>query len=266
MIAFSWINIPGPTHPEATDPERCEGRESRDLENDTDFFLAWPAPFPPAPLGPSRSAPHLLTWTGTTPVSPDSIFQHFTKAFGPPERSQSVSHRSLRRSILVHEWPAFGQHIQTYTTDGYSSIELPGCSGDRRFEFLITARGLSFEAAASIMLSVCRTPVEECLPPAPGETIALEKPIPGSNGMQRVLLSDVPDKEQLGRLQVDGLDIDVLLLVPIFESEFGLCRSRGPGHFWDAFQRESLDLTNLRRNCLRAAHEFVVVTPGRCDQ
>lgn len=199
-------------------------------------------------------------------MSLDSIFQHFTKAFGPPERSQSFSHPSLHRSILVHEWPAFGLHTRTYTTDGYSALELPGCASGRRFEFLITASGLAFDAAAKIMLSVCRTPVEECLPPSPGETIALDEPVPGSNGMQRVLLADVPDRDQLGSLQVDGLDIDILLLVPIFESEFGFCRSRGARSFWDAFQRESLDLTNLRRPCLRVAHEFVVLTPGKGNQ
>jgi len=166
----------------------------------------------------------------------------------------------------VHEWPAFGPHIQTYTTDGYSSIELPGCAEGRRFEFLITARELRFDAAARIMLSVCRTPVEECLPPSPGETIALEFPIPSSNGMQRILLTEVPDRDHLGNLQVDGLDIDVLLAVPIFESEFGFIRSRGAERFWETFQDESLDLTNLRRPCLRAAHEFVVLTPGKGNQ
>jgi len=116
------------------------------------------------------------------------------------------------------------------------------------------------------MLSVCRTPVEECLPPSPGETIALEETVPGSNGMQRILLTDVPDKDQLGSLRVDGLEIEVLLVVPIFESEFGFCRSRGSNAFWQAFQREELDLTNLARPCLRAAHEFVVLTPVKRSQ
>jgi hypothetical protein len=145
-------------------------------------------------------------------------------------------------------------------------MELPGCASGRRFEFLITARALAFDAAAKIMLSVCRTPVEECLPPSPGETIALQEQIPGSNGMQRILLAAVPDEDQLGNLEVDGLEIEVLLVVPIFESEFGFFRSRGPKRFWDAFRSESLDLTNLRRPCLRAAHEFVVVKPGRENQ
>lgn len=196
----------------------------------------------------------------------DSIFEHFTKAFGSPDRSESVSAPCLGASILVHEWPAFGQHIRTFTTDGYSAIELPGCSRGRRFEFLVTARGLTFEAAAKIMLSVCCTPIEECLPPTSGETIALKEPIAGSNGMQRILLTEVPDKDHLGNLKVDGLDIDVLLVVPIFESEFGFFRSRGEKQFWDAFRGESLDLTNLRRPCLRAAHEFVVVTPAGRNQ
>jgi hypothetical protein len=199
-------------------------------------------------------------------LSLDSVFQHFTQAFGAPERSQSFSHPTFRRSILVHQWPAFGQQISTYTTDGYSAFALPGCASARRFEFLITARGLAFDAAARIMLSVCRTPLEECLPPAAGETIALEQPVPGSGGMQRVLLADVPDKDPLGRIEVDDLDIKILLAVPIYESEFGFFRSRGERAFWNAFQRESLDLTNLRRPCLRAAHEFVVVTPGRRNQ
>lgn len=196
----------------------------------------------------------------------DSVFQHFTRSFGAPERSESFSHPVLRESILVHQWPAFGEHIKTYSTDGYSAIALPGCSSCRRFEFLITARGLSFNAAVKIMLSACRTPLEECLPPSSGETIALEDPVPESNGMQRVLLADVPDKDELGMLRVDGLDIEILLVVPIFESEFGFFRSRGEREFWEAFRRESLDLTNLRRPCLRAAHEFVVVKATRGNQ
>jgi hypothetical protein len=199
-------------------------------------------------------------------LSLDSVFQHFTQAFGAPERSQAFSHPTFRRSILVHEWPAFGAHIRTFATDGYSAIELPGCAASRRFEFLITARGLPFTAAASIMLSVCRTPLEECLPPAAGETIALQEEVPGSSGMHRILLADVPDKDLLGKLRVDDVEIDVLLVVPIFESEFGFFRSRGEHAFWEAFRRESLDLTDLRRPCLRAAHEFVVIKPGRENQ
>ncbi len=196
----------------------------------------------------------------------DSIFQHFTKSFGAPERSESYSHPAIRQSILVHEWPAFGRQIRTFTTDGYSAIALPGCAADRRFEFLITASGLAFSAAANIMLSVCRTPFEECLPPSSGETIALEDPIPGSNGMQRILLVNVPDKDQLGNLETDGLEIEILLVVPIYESEFGFFRSRGETQFWEAFRQESLDLTNLHRPCLRAAHEFVVLKTGRGNQ
>ncbi len=189
-------------------------------------------------------------------ISP--VLAHFESTLGKSLRSQDLPRaQSFDPRVRVHECEtAFG--LRVFATDGFSQNRIPGVDATERFEFVVTAKQLSFETAMRILLAVTTTPLEDRLPPHSGETIGMPRPITESRGMQRLLLTDRWGEDTWRTILLPGMMVHVRMVVPIFECEFGLLRATDERHFWSAVEAERLDITDLGRAPLRRAETFVV--------
>lgn len=189
----------------------------------------------------------------------ETILEHFVRALGRPVRSKDLPRaRGFEPRVTVHEWDrtSFGMHA--FATVGFAQNRHHGAAESHRFEFLLAVKQMTIETAAWALQAATTTPIEDRLMPRSGDTIGLSIPISGSRGMQRLLLTDRWGDENLRHLDLGELSVQVLMVVPIFECEFGFLRSTDEATFWAAVENEKIDITDLTRQPLRKAETFVV--------
>jgi hypothetical protein len=169
---------------------------------------------------------------------------HFGKWLG---RSEYPSTDSGQPSTWVYEWPRPELGITTFTTVGYSAIDLPAMSAAHHVEFMLSARKIEFDAAADILLSACEAPLDDGLPIQLGHTVGpLSQPI--GAGMSRLLLVAPWEPEPFGTIDIGAKHAQVLMIVPIYESEFRLLRRTDEASFWAGFKNSAVEITNLNRS------------------
>lgn len=189
----------------------------------------------------------------------EAILEHFVAALGRPVRSKELPRaRGFEPRVVVHEWDrtAFGFHA--FATVGFAGSRHHGADVSHRVEFIFPVRQMNIDTAAWVLQSVTTTPIEDRLTPHSGDTIGLPAPISGSRGIKRLLLTDRWGDEKLRSFEVAGLLIHVMMVVPIFECEFGFLRSTDEAGFWAAVEAEKLDMSDLSRGPLKRAESFVV--------
>ena len=190
-----------------------------------------------------------------------AILEYFTRALGRPVRSKELPRaRGFEPRVSVCEWDHTSFGVPAFATVGFAANPHHGTDESYRVEFILAVTQMSIDTAAWVLQSATTTPIEDRLTPRTGDTIGLPKPISGSRGMQRLLITDRWGDEKLRRFELSGLSINVLMVVPIFECEFGFLRSSDEASFWAAVESESLDMTDLSRAPLRRAENFVVKT------
>jgi hypothetical protein len=188
-----------------------------------------------------------------------AILEHFTRALGRPVRSKELPRaRGFEPRVSVYEWDQTSFGLRAFATVGFAENQHHGAGESYRVEFILAVRQMGIETAAWALQAATTTPIEDRLTPRTGDTIGLAKPISGSRGMQRLLLTDRWGDEKLRRLELDGLSVHVLMVVPIFECEFGFLRSTDEATFWAAVESEKLEMTDLSRAPLHRAETFVV--------
>lgn len=189
----------------------------------------------------------------------EAILEHFVAALGRPVRSKELPRaRGFEPRVVVHEWDrtAFGFHA--FATVGFAGNRHHGADEAHRVEFILPVRQMTIETAAWVLQTATTTPIEDRLTPKSGDTIGLPAPISGSRGIKRLLLTDRWGDEKLRRFEIAGLSVHVMMVVPIFECEFGFLRSTDEAGFWAAVESEKLDMSDLARGPLRKAESFVV--------
>lgn len=164
----------------------------------------------------------------------------------------------LSGGVWLHSWRFDQSGTTWYLTAGYSQIPLPGPGREGPAELLLAMRGIDFDTAASLIRVVTLAPLADGIPFQMGDTIALDDPIERSQGMNRLLVTAEPVCLELRTIALENEVIGIVRLVPIFDSEFGLIRSRGEQSFWDAVRIEQADLCDVRRHALSASREFFV--------
>ncbi len=189
----------------------------------------------------------------------EAILEHYVRALGRPVRSKDLPRaRGFEPRVTVHEWDRTAFGMRAFATVGFASNRHHGADESHRVEFILTVKQMNIETAAWVLQTATTTPIEDRLTPRSGDTIGLSQPISGSRGMQRLLLTDRWGDEKLRRLDLDQISIHVLMVVPIFECEFGFLRSTDEAGFWAGVESEKVDISDLTRQPLRKAETFVV--------
>lgn len=193
----------------------------------------------------------------------EAILEHYVRALGRPVRSKDLPRaRGFEPRVTVHEWDRTAFGMRAFATVGFAGNRHHGADESYRVEFILAVRQMGIETAAWALQTATITPIEDRLTPRSGDTIGLAQPISGSRGMQRLLLTDRWGDENLRRIEVGDLSVHVLMVVPIFECEFGFLRSTDEAGFWAAVESEKLDMTDLTRAPLHRAETFVVQRSG----
>ncbi|MGK2857099.1 MAG: suppressor of fused domain protein [Thermoanaerobaculia bacterium] len=189
----------------------------------------------------------------------EAILEHYVRALGRPVRSKELPRaRGFEPRVSVHEWDRSAFGMRAFATVGFASNSHHGADESYRVEFLLAVKQMSIETAAWVLQATTTTPIEDRLTPRSSDTIGLSQPIAGSRGMQRLLLTDRWGDEKLRRLDLGDLSVHVLMVVPIFECEFGFLRSTDEASFWAAIESEKVDITDLARAPLHRAETFIV--------
>lgn len=189
----------------------------------------------------------------------EAILEHFIAALGRPVRSKELPRaRGFEPRVVVHEWDRTAFGLRAFATVGFAANRHHGADASYRVEFIVAVKQMTVETAAWMLQATTTTPIQDRLTPRSGDTIGLEQPISGSRGVQRLLLTDRWGDEKLRRLDVGNFSVHVLMVVPIFECEFGFLRSTSEAEFWAAVESEKLDMTDLARSPLKKAAGFVV--------
>jgi hypothetical protein len=189
----------------------------------------------------------------------DIILSHFEKTLGKSRQSFELPRTRLFEPLLrIYEWDNTSFGIKAFATAGYSQIRITGLPEGHRVEFFMTARRLDLETAVRVLHAATATPLEDKLPPRSGETIGLPLPISGSRGIQRLLVTDRFGDDEFRTINMPNLHVHVLMVVPIFECEFGFLRSNDEAQFWTAVEAERLDITDLSRAPLKRAESYLV--------
>ncbi|MBI2213537.1 MAG: suppressor of fused domain protein [Acidobacteria bacterium] len=189
----------------------------------------------------------------------EAILEHFVGALGRPVRSKELPRaRGFEPRVTVHEWDRTAFGFRAFATVGFAENRHHGAEASHRVEFILAVKQMGIDTAAWALQVATTTPIEDRLTPRSGDTIGLPKPISGSRGIQRLLLTDRWGDEKLRRLDIAELSVHVLMAVPIFECELGFLRSTDEPGFWAAVEREKLDMTDLTRGPLKKGEGFIV--------
>ena len=177
-----------------------------------------------------------------------SVEEYFQSHFGRwLKRVEYPRTEKSAPSTWVYQWPRPDFGMSTFTTAGYSEVEVPGIDSSHRIEFMFSARHAEFDLAAQVILTACATPLNDGLPLRLGHTIGpLHDPI--GAGMTRLLLTEPWEKEPFGSIDLGGRHAQVLMIVPLYESEYELLRSEGEETLWEVVEAHSLDITDLDRS------------------
>lgn len=190
----------------------------------------------------------------------DAILARFESILGSHTESGLVIPFDARLTggVWLHSWRFDQSGTTWYLTAGFSQLALPGVGRGEPAELLLAARGLVFDTAASLIRAATVALMTDGVPLRTGDTIALDEPIDRSQGLGRLLVTGEPVCGELRTIDFEETLIRIVSLVPIFDSEFGLIRSREERSFWDAVRQENADLCDMTRKALTASHEFVV--------
>jgi hypothetical protein len=189
----------------------------------------------------------------------EAILEHFVAALGRPVRSKELPRaRGFEPQVVVHEWDRTSFGLRAFATVGFAGNRHHGADASHRVEFILAVKQMTIETAAWVLQFATTTPIQDRLTPRSGDTIGLPQPISGSRGVQRLLLTERWGDEKLRRFDVGDLSVHVLMVVPIFECEFGFLRSTDEAGFWSAVESEKVDMTDLARGPLKRAEGFVV--------
>jgi hypothetical protein len=183
----------------------------------------------------------------------DRVEQHFVQHLGAwIKRSEYARTAPNEPSVWVYEWKRISHAMSTFATVGYSRIPLPQTGDHHRLEFMFNARGMSFDEAADVLLKACATPLDDILPLRTGHSIGpLRTPL--GAGMSRLYLTEPWEQEPFDKIELNDLHAQILMLVPLYESELRFIRTAGEEAFWDAFEAAALDIVDLRRPALHIA-------------
>lgn len=164
-----------------------------------------------------------------------ALRNRYLERFGPPTREARYCPPS-RRVIEIWKW------VREATTEGvciYATVGAAGTmrSGVRRCEFFL---GLSPEvdSVAESLAEVAIHGTGTGRVPSSGDTITLSQPLWNGAEMRSLLVTD-GGEQIISPIEVGGISVEFLQLVPLFANEVEFKSTNGEKALWNLFQSRS---------------------------